>query len=201
MINYKKIFGELNEMSPYVDELEKMEHKIISSISISQLSRAWKLLKYIPDEDIRIYEARYGYGFIAGKIIVNMFEFYVDVSVDDIFRNAPIFLKNALQVSNVSVVEKYKERGFTKTTYKTIIEKYTLISDTEQYQASKKLWQSVSREPDVFVYIWNNSNDSFILENDKPKRFNGNNIDEIEIFGTENEHYKIVLVASSKEIK
>jgi len=176
-----------------------MEHKKISSISISQLKRAWKLLKYIPDEDIGIYEAKFGYGFIAGKINEDMFDFYVDVAVDDIYRNAPTFLQNALQVSNVSVVEKYKERGFTKTTYKTIVKKYTLISDTEQYIASKKLWQSLARESDVYVYIWDNTKKEFFLENNKPKRYNGTNIEEDFIFGTDDKHYQVVLVASNRQ--
>jgi hypothetical protein len=99
------------------------------------------------------------------------------------------------------LAEGFEERSLTKETYLSIARKYTLISDSEQFIASKNLWKSISREDEIYVYVWDGLTNSFILENNKPKRYNGNNIVENEIWGKEAKHIARLLVASPKEIK
>lgn len=198
-MKFNTILKQLTE-SPYVGDEEKMEQKKISTISILQLRRAWKSFKKF-DDGFEIYQIKTGYGFIGGRIINNNFSIYVDLQVESPYKNAPLFLKNSIQVELVMASPNSEERGFAKRVYHEVAKKYTLISDKEQYIASMRLWKSLARENDIFVYIWEDFNGSFIMENSKPKRYNGINIEHDRIFGKESKHYKIVLVALNKELE
>lgn len=195
MSRFEQFRKMLTEM-PFVGPEDKMDNKKLSIMSIMSLKREWKL--FWKNENFQIYKR--DTTFIAGKLRNNEFVIYSELSTSVPSKHAPTFIKNSLQVDMVDTVEEFQSLGYAKQLYKQIIKKYTLISDTEQYKASKNLWKSIAREPDVFVYIWNDSNNSFILDDQqKPKRYNGINIIEEEIFGNQDKHHKIVLVATNKE--
>lgn len=189
----------LREMSQYLNDATSLPLKSLSSISLDQLNRAWKLTKEF-EEDIYLYEKRLGKGFIMGKIVDDKFHIYVDVAIKDSPIGIPK-IKKTIQVELVNASSEFTEKGYAKKAYLEITKHYTLVSDSEQFIASKRLWQSIAREPEVNVYIYDSFEEDFLRnEEDSIISYNGKNIDEKEIWGKDGKHINRLLVGTIKDI-
>ena len=94
--------------------------------------------------------------------------------------------KHVLQVDSVQVHSSDKYKGFGYQLYLAIVMYgYVIVSDHTQYHDGKKIWQKISRmsnSNDYSVYVVNNGN-AILDDKGTPKKFDGKNIDNSEIWG------------------
>jgi hypothetical protein len=191
----------LTEMSPpYLHNSEMMSLKSLSTISKEQMERAWnKIVNF--GENEYLLQRKNKTAFILGVLEENTFYQYVQVFLT-LPRVGSPQTKHSYQVEMVNVSRGKEDSGFTRKAYIEIAKHYTLISDSEQYQASKKLWQSVAKSDEVYVYVYDGMIKDYLRDSEKNIiKYNGKNIDENEIWGKNTKHISRVLVASMKGIE
>jgi hypothetical protein len=176
------------------------------SISKSALTRSYELIGNLGSSQshIAVYKKKNNLGFIAGVHDDGSFTYFLDIKTRH--HSYPVEPSNLMipnfQVSFVNVSEDYAEQTYTKSVYKFLISKYDVISDHEQYIGGKRLWQSISSETDVFIYVFDGNIDDYIRDNDDQiVRYQDESISEKNIWGHSIDFSKILLIASRNSKK
>ena len=175
------------------------------SISATALERAYDYLG-TPDsyDSIHIYKKKNNFGFIAGVRDDTSLKHFLDIKTrHHSYPVQPVDLLDPyFQVSFVIVSEEFAEQSYTKAVYKFLVSMYDIVSDHEQYLGGKRLWQSIAKDKDVFVYVFDGNKDDYIRdEHGVIIRYDNDDIHETKIWGPSIEHSTILLVASRKEKK
>jgi hypothetical protein len=204
----KENFKQMLRESPYLNSATMMDmakrgdKRCVTSVSLEQLDRAYTLVTAF-DDDTFLYRKAGGLGFVYGYRGSIEFIIFVNVTMTVPRVGAPKkHLVKPVQVEMVQVTEGWEEKQNTKKTYLTISQHYALISDSEQFLASMKLWQSVARESMSNVYVYDGlSRDYLRGTGGHVIRYDGKNIEQNEIWGREAKHIARLLVATKHIIK
>jgi hypothetical protein len=151
-------------------------------------------------EKFEIYARNTG-GFISViKISSDRFDLVLDISTRRAaYPVGPTQLENYQQVTMVRVADGMNFAGIAKQTYNEIAKRVDLVSDHEQYLGGKAIWDSLARESDVNVYVFDG--DDYVREDGKPLKYNGQNVSSDKIWGQAPEHKRVLLVATAKELQ
>ena len=169
------------------------------NISNDALERSYILLGSIRSGAIEVYEKSDSSGFIAGIKTSNGLATFVDIKTRrKAYPVEPKNLHNYHQVSMVIVGQDHAERGITREIYEFLAGRFDLVSDHEQYQVAKKLWQSLAKSKKINVYVW--SGDNWLLDGDNPKKYDGTNINSAEIWGRTIEYKTRLIVATKRDL-
>ena len=92
--------------------------------------------------------------------------------------------RNILQVDGVEVYGENKKRGLGSSLYLALIaEGYTIISDNTQYLGGQALWKKLAKISSVNNFkVYVSIDGEILLENGKPKVYNGSNINDDELW-------------------
>lgn len=171
------------------------------SISNAALKRSYELIGNLGSSQshIEVYKKKNNFGFIAGVKDGDSFTYFLDIKTRH--HSYPVRPSNLLipnfQVSFVNISEDYAEQTYTKSVYKFLISKYDIVSDHEQYLGGKRLWQSISSQSDVFIYVFDGNTDDYIRDDSgQIVRYQHDSINEKNIWGNSIDFSKILLVAS-----
>lgn len=182
---------------PYLHD-EELGYEVLAKISNVAISRSYSHLVKINEIDIF---SRNTSGFIAGLLTKEGLSVVVSITCRNVsYPVEPLGLSNYQQVSMVRTSTEFTDHGGAKLVYDEIARCTDLVSDHEQYQGAKGLWKSLARDSDVNIYIFEGLANSYISENGIPKKYNGINIHDRNIWGTNPEHRTILLVATKKEL-
>lgn len=107
---------------------------------------------------------------------------------------------NALQIDGVEIAKKYQRDGIGYYLYLALIKAgYVVISDNLQYLGGKAIWKKIAKKAinnQYEVYI---SDDTELrMKDGKPEVYDGSNIDDAEIWSTNNSKAYTLLVAKNK---
>lgn len=191
MNNIQKALLVLQEMSPYYNPNGLTLIDSPTSISLEHLKSAWVQVVKI-DNFFYIYKKRNNLSFILGIKTKDRFKIISSVVTTLPRSGTPIF-KNAYQVEMVYSNDQWRNHGYTKLLYKVICDEIILLSDSEQYGYSKKLWQSLAKDSDVNIYVYDCLDKSLTSYDYK-------NINETEIWGRDLKHISKILVGTTKQL-
>lgn len=207
LIESLKSKREFNEMSPmYVKQALRLKIGV-GTFSRRTEKRDYEFIGELETLNLKAYYNKTAEGIIVGDWQWNedqqeeMFVgvFYLSES-DEEYDFLPN-LKNSFQIGGVNTIKERAGQGIASNAYIDLTKYYNLISDTEQYEGGRGIWERICKDRRINVYVWNgNTMDWFRDDNGKAIRFNGKNIEPNEIWGTEYEE-KILLVATREEIK
>jgi hypothetical protein len=185
--------------APYLNH-EELPYKAISSISVNRLKQMYTKIGEVK-AGVDVYQHQNG-SVIAGKIVADDFILAVSVSTrGQPYPIEPTLIDNVLQVSMVNVVKGEEDKGLTKSVYNVIGSLVDLVSDHEQYLGAKGLWKSLARSSDVNVYVFDGNKKDYVRnKNGQIVKYNGNNISDTTIWGSEIEFKTILLVATKKDL-
>lgn len=207
LIESLKSKREFNEMSPaYVKQALRLKIGV-GTFSRRTEKRDYEFIGELETLNLKAYYNKTAEGIIVGDWQWNedqqeeMFVgvFYLSES-DEEYDFLPN-LKNSFQIGGVNTIKERAGQGIASNAYIDLTKYYNLISDTEQYEGGRGIWERICKDKRINVYVWNgNTMDWFRDDNGKAIRFNGKNIEPNEIWGTGYEE-KILLVATREEIK
>lgn len=198
---------EFNEMSPiYIPQPLNLKY------GVGKFSRRAEKRDYTYIGELETLKLKAYYSNVSDGIIVGNWQFDED-NEEEMFVGAFYLaesdgdydflpdLKNSFQIGGVNTIKSLAGRGIASNAYIDLTKYYNLISDTEQYEGGRGIWERICKDKRINVYIWNgNIMDWFRDSSGKPIRYNGKNIEPSEIWGTRQEE-KILLVATREEIK
>jgi len=194
----------LNEMPKLHDE-ETSLLDTQPSISAEALKRSYTNLGNLNDySTISVLQKNNDLGFVVGIFDGGSFKYFLDIKTrDNPYPVKPTNLSEPyFQISYVSINDLFAEQGYTRSAYKFLVSKYDLVSDYEQYLGGQRLWKSLSKESDVFIYVFDGNKGDYIRnEHNVPIRYMNDSVEASRIWGSSVEYSKILLVASKNEMK
>ena len=195
---------QLQEMSPYLydkrKELEQLSYIFVDSLK----TKGYTKLGKIELLNLEIYEVDETGAILAGAIIEDKFYIMFRINVEE----RSLFVKS-MQLSNerkhirmINTSKEFVKQNIATSVYTFIANRFDLISDRVQYIGAKDLWQSIAKRNEVNVYVFDEDKKDYIRHSDGTiVKYNGKNIDENEIWGTDQKHHERLLVATKKELK
>lgn len=188
--------------TPYLHDYA-LPYKPISVISMAAIRDAYDFLGHIKDHKLDVYRHKPGAGgIVAGRPAKDDFPMACIVSVQSI---APLpQLTNAIQVSMVRVGANEARQGLVQSVYALIASKFDLVSDYQQYLGAQGLWKAISKRIGTNTYVYDGrSKLKDYVRNSEGHivKYNGSNIEDMNIWGQEDSYKKILLVATSKNLK
>lgn len=203
IMTVRELLSRLNEM-PYLYSAE-FPLKNLGHISDNSVTEHYKKIGMLPIEgDLVVYLNTVSKAYMVGQHIGGQFFIYLSLSRKQTIEPVvPAQLSNDyFQVSMVNVDAKQAMSGVARAFYTFIAAHYDIISDQEQFKCAKSLWNSLARNDIVNVYVFDCAKRDYYRD-DKGVivKYNGQNIPENQIWGQTQHHYKMLLVATTKELK
>lgn len=202
--------------SPVKFEQELMLFTAFGSMSERAINQRYQFLGTLGKENedlknVEVYYSKKHNHFRAGVIKpaddepINQLSILTQISHNDVHqidvKSIPR-LKNPFQVGLVETRDSHLGRGIAKNLYLFLIRiGYELVSDCEQYLGGYWLWKSLSRSDKINVYVWDDLKKDYLRDdNGKLIRYNGSNIQEDEIWSTDESKLHTVLVSTAKTL-
>lgn len=187
-------------MVPYLINSRK-ELETLSTLSKKSINDGFTFIGSIPDRSIDIYENNSTGALLAGMMSDR---FYIILSLTCEERS--LYVKS-MQLSNkrkhiklVLVSKEATRSSVARDVYLFITQHYDLVSDRIQYLGAKDLWKSIAIEPNINVYIFDETKKDYIRDkNEKIISYDGDNISDDEIWGDSEEHQHRLLVATKRK--
>lgn len=193
----------LTEFMPYFYNFRKQLQNL-SSISKQSVEDGFVLLNTLSESGLQVYENVDTGSILAGITIED--KFYIACSV--VCEERSLYVKS-MQLSpkrkHVKLIltsTDFSRSSVARSLYIFLAKKFDLISDRIQYLGAKILWQSIAKDSPINVYVFDESIKDYLRdEQGRIILYNGSNIDDGDIWGTEDKHHSRLLVAVDRDLQ
>lgn len=192
----------LNEMSPFLYPTRK-ELQELSSLSNESIEDGFTYLGSIEEQDLDIYENKETGAIIAGIMTEDRFYISLRITCEErsLYVKSMKLSKNRKHVQMLNTNKKFARQAIAKDVYVFVATHFDLVSDRIQYLGAKILWQSLAKNSNINIYVFDENSKDYLRDSDGMIiNYNGYNIDENEIWGQENKHHERLLVAMNHEL-
>lgn len=195
-------FVQMLKENPYLVP-SRMELEYLSSISIEAIDERYNYIGEIEGRFIKVYE-NIGNGLItAGMIYGDRFYIILSLTCEErsLYIKSMQLSPNRKHIKMVMVSKEAAENAVARDVYVFIASHFDLISDRVQYLGAKSLWKSLAKESSINIYVFDEKKKSY-LKDDKGDiiKYNGYNINDVEIWGDSETHQHRLLVATSRTL-
>jgi len=190
----------LNEM-PYLYN-KRMNLEKISNISKEALERYTKIGR-VPTQNFDVYENKEN-GTLLGGILIDG-EFYPLIFINceerSLFVKSMQLKDKRKHIKLVRVNENFSDQKVSTDMYTFVAKHFDLISDRIQYKGAKDLWKTLAKQNRINVYVFDEETKDYIRSEGKIVKYNGKNLDDSEIWGSDLKHQARLLVAVNRELE
>jgi hypothetical protein len=193
----------LLEFMPYFYD-EELPLQSLSSLSSTTIKLEYSHIGYISTHDIDLYENKQHGGIIAGRLIEDEFYSIIRIACEErnLYVNSMQLNEKRKQIKMVNTDKHFTRFGIANDVYVFIATKFDLISDRIQYKGAKALWKAIARQKRINVYVFDESLKDYLRdEQGHIILYNGSNIDDDDIWGTEDNHHSRLLVAVDRDLQ